>query len=114
MATPGVFLGVFTSDPGLLRIGGSVLLIYAFLQPFDGAQGVSTGALRGLGDTRTPVLLNLVGHWLVGLPIAYLLCFNRQWGVTGLWAGLAIGILLIAVVLVRVWHRRSLQPVLAA
>ena len=60
-------------------------------QPFDGVQTVCTGALRGLGDTRAPVLVNLIGHWLIGLPAGYLLCFRRGWGVTGLWTGLAVG-----------------------
>jgi MATE family multidrug resistance protein len=107
MTIPGFFLRLFTSDAGLLAGGASLLLIYALLQPFDGAQSVATGALRGLGDTRTPMLMNLAGHWFVGLPIAYVLCFNHQWGVEGLWAGLAFGILLIAGVLVGVWRRKS-------
>jgi len=104
---PDFFLRLFTNDAALLTGGASLLLIYALLQPFDGAQSVATGALRGLGDTRTPMLLNLAGHWFIGLPIAYVLCFSRQWGVEGLWAGLGFGILLIAIVLVAVWRQKS-------
>jgi MATE family multidrug resistance protein len=104
---PGPFLRVFTTDPALLSESAAVLVIYALIQPFDGVQTVSTGALRGLGDTRTPMILNLVGHWMIGLPIAYTLCFDRGWGVKGLWAGLGLGLILVGVVLLVVWQRRS-------
>lgn len=107
VAVPRLFLDVFTRDPALLRVCASVLLIYAIFQPFDGVQTVATGALRGLGETRWPMLLNLVGHWAVGLPIAYVLCYRRGWGVGGLWAGLGVGLVLIGAVLVVIWHRVS-------
>ena len=104
---PRMFLRIFTSDATLLRVGASVLFIYAVFQPFDGFQTVATGALRGLGETRTPMLMNLAGHWAIGLPVGYVLCFPRGWGVEGLWAGLALGLILIGATLIAVWHRRS-------
>jgi MATE family multidrug resistance protein len=107
VAVPRAFLGVFTHDASLLRAGAGVLLIYALFLPFDGLQTVATGALRGLGETRWPMAVNLVGHWLIGLPIAYVLCFGRGWGVGGLWAGLGGGIFLIALALVMVWQHAS-------
>jgi MATE family multidrug resistance protein len=107
VTVPRLFLDVFTRDAALLRVGASVLLIYAIFQPFDGVQTVATGALRGLGETRWPMLLNLVGHWAVGLPIAYVLCYKRGWGVGGLWAGLGVGLVLIGAVLILIWHRAS-------
>ena len=70
-------------------------------------QTVATGARRGAGETRTPMLCNLAGHWLIGLPVAYTLCFNRHWGVVGLWSGLSLGLILIGAALVVAWHRRS-------
>ena len=76
-------------------------------QPFDGVQTVATGALRGLGETRLPMLVNLGGHWIVGLPLAYVLCFRRGWGVEGLWTGLTVGLMLIGSVLFVVWRNRS-------
>jgi MATE family multidrug resistance protein len=85
----------------------TLLLVCALFQPFDGFQVVSTGALRGLGDTRTPMVVNLFGHWFVGLPVAYYLCFRREWGVVGLWAGLSFGLILIGGTLLIVWHRRT-------
>ena len=100
---------LFTADSGVLAVGTTVLLLCAVFQPFDGFQTVATGALRGLGDTRTAMLLNLACHWLVGLPLAYFLCFERGWGVVGLWAGLSAGLILIGGSLVGVWHWRSRQ-----
>jgi len=104
---PRVFLRLFTQDPSVLAVGVSILLFCAAFQPFDSFQAVSTGALRGLGDTRTPMLVNLAGHWLIGLPLAYALCFRAGWGVLGLWAGLSLSLTLIGASLVAVWHHRS-------
>jgi MATE family multidrug resistance protein len=104
---PQSFILVFTNDPSVLRIGVVLLFVCAVFQPFDGFQSVSTGALRGIGDTRTPMLANLIGHWGIGLPLAYLLCFSRGWGVVGLWVGLSFGLVLIGSFLIVIWHRRS-------
>ena len=107
VVAPLPFLRVFTEDVSVLRAGSTVLLIYAICQPFDGVQTVATGALRGLGETRLPMLVNLGGHWIVGLPLAYVLCFRRGWGVEGLWTGLTVGLMLIGSVLFVVWRNRS-------
>jgi len=80
--------------------------VYGALQLFDAWQVVATGALRGLGDTRTPMVLNVIGHWVIGLPLGYWLCFQRGWGVVGLWFGLSIGLTIVGVVLVAIWRRR--------
>ncbi len=107
VAVPASFIRVFTSDPAVLQTGVVLLLVCAVFQPFDSFQAVSTGALRGLGDTRTPMLANLIGHWCLGLPLAYLLCFTRGWGVVGLWTGLSAGLVVIGSCLIVVWSRRS-------
>jgi MATE family multidrug resistance protein len=104
---PRMFLRLFTNDATLLRVGASVLFICAVFQPFDGFQAIATGALRGLGETTTPMLMNLAGHWAIGLPVGFVLCFQRGWGVEGLWTGLAIGLILIGATLIAVWHKRS-------
>jgi MATE family multidrug resistance protein len=108
---PGVLVGIFTTDAGVIAVGSALLLVAAVFQLFDGIQTVATGALRGLGETRIPMVSNFVGHWLIGLPVGYSLCFNRGWGVQGLWVGLALGLTLIGMVLLAVWHHRSRQPV---
>jgi MATE family multidrug resistance protein len=106
---PGALIRLFTDDPEVLTIGVGLLLVAAVFQLFDGLQVVSTGALRGLGDTRVPMIANLIGHWGLGLPIAYALCFWYGWGAQGLWAGLAVGLILIGATLLVVWHWRSRQ-----
>ena len=103
---PRALLGIFTNDESVLRVGTTVLILYGALQLFDAWQVVATGALRGLGDTRTPMIFNIIGHWIIGLPLGYWLCFSRGWGVVGLWFGLSIGLTIVGVVLVAIWHRR--------
>ena len=103
---PYAILGLFTTDATVIRVGVSLLLVAALFQLFDGLQGVATGVLRGFGDTRTPMVWNLVGHWVVGLPVGYVLCFEWGWGVVGLWIGLSTGLILVGVMLVAAWWYR--------
>ncbi len=107
VATPHPILRLYTSDPAVMRAGVTLLLVAAFFQLFDGLQAVATGALRGLGDTRTPMVSNLAGHWIVGLPVGYVLCFGAGWGIVGLWVGLSIGLTLVGAALVLIWWRRT-------
>ena len=100
---PRQLIGLFSSDAGVLGVGTALLFLAALFQLFDGFQGVVTGTLRGLGDTRTPMLVNLGAHWLLGLPIGYSLCFLLGWGVYGLWVGLTLGLIVVAVILLWVW-----------
>jgi MATE family multidrug resistance protein len=111
---PRWLVTLFSRDPDVIGIGVGLLLVAAVFQLFDGVQAVATGALRGLGNTHVPMLVNLVGHWLMGLPVAYLLCFRYGWGAQGLWMGLAFGLAITGVVLLGVWHRQSRSGVLPA
>jgi multidrug resistance protein, MATE family len=103
---PRPLIQAFTRDEAIFEVGRRLLLVAGMFQIFDGLQGVSTGVLRGLGDTRTPMLTNLAGHWLLGLPIGYVLCFWCGWGVVGLWAGLSSGLSAIGLTLAMVWRHR--------
>ena len=103
---PEELIRLFSDDPDVLRVGTSLLLLAAVFQLFDGIQGVITGTLRGIGDTRTPMIVNLAAHWLVGLPISYTLCFLIGWGVYGLWVGLSLGLIIVGVILLYVWTRK--------
>jgi MATE family multidrug resistance protein len=100
-------LSVFTTDARVLEIGSRLLAIAAAFQLFDGTQAVTTGVLRGIGDTRTPMIMNVIGHWVLGLPVGYALCFRFAWGVTGLWIGLSIGLIFCAVALTATWISRT-------
>jgi MATE family multidrug resistance protein len=104
---PKPILHIYTNDEGVLATGTGLLAIAALFQLFDGTQTVATGALRGLGDTRGPMFANLAGYWLFGLPIGYALCFHFGMGVYGLWWGLTLALIVIAIVLLWHWQRRS-------
>jgi MATE family multidrug resistance protein len=107
LVVPRSLVRLFTSDPVVIAAGASLLAVAAFFQIFDGLQVVATGALRGAGDTRTPLVSNLVGYWVLGLPAGYYLCFVRGLGAVGLWIGLLIGLAVTGVSLVLVWHRKA-------
>jgi MATE family multidrug resistance protein len=102
---PRTLIGLFSRDDAVLALGAALLFIAAVFQLFDGLQGVVTGTLRGLGDTRTPMVTNLAAHWLIGLPVGYWLCFSAGWGARGLWWGLSVGLIVAGVVLTTVWAR---------
>jgi MATE family multidrug resistance protein len=103
---PRALIAAFTTDAGVLAIGSSLLRVAAVFQLFDGIQGVATGVLRGLGDTRTAMVWNLFAHWFIGLPLGYALCFALGVGVAGLWWGLSTGLIICGVALSIVWTRR--------
>lgn len=104
---PVTILGIFTQDARVLATGVDLLAIAAAFQLFDGAQVVLTGALRGTGDTRTPMVANVIGYWVIGLPIGCVLCFRRGAEVPGLWLGLCAGLVVVGVTLLAVWTRRT-------
>lgn len=114
LTIPGQLIRIYSSDPSVIEVGVVLLFICSVFQLFDGLQTVTTGALRGLGDTRTPMVMNLVGHWAIGLPVGYALCFSYGWGVAGLWTGLSIGLILIGTALLMVWWHRSRTYKMAA
>jgi MATE family multidrug resistance protein len=103
---PERLIALFSRDVNVLRVGTSLLLLAAVFQLFDGIQGVITGTLRGIGDTRTPMVVNLAAHWLLGLPISYTLCFLLGWGVYGLWVGLSLGLIIVGVILLWAWTHK--------
>ncbi|HTL44127.1 MAG TPA: MATE family efflux transporter [Vicinamibacterales bacterium] len=104
---PRPLLALFTDDEAVIATGVTLLFVAAVFQLFDGLQAVTTGALRGVADTRTPMLWNLTGHWVVGLPLGYTLCFVLQRGVAGLWWGLSAGLMICGVALLITWGRAS-------
>jgi MATE family multidrug resistance protein len=103
---PRQIISFFTTDPSVLGVGASLLFIAAFFQLFDGLQVVTIGVLRGLGDTRTPMVAALFGYWLLGLPAGYVLAFPLGYGVRGLWIGMLVGLFSVGVFLLMVWIRK--------
>jgi len=108
VSVPRLIARAFSPDPTVVRVGAKLLLVAAAFQLFDGLQVVTTGALRGAGDTQTPMVANLVAYWLIGIPLGYLLCFRAGWGALGVWIGLCTGLMIIGSALVFTWHRKRL------
>ena len=94
------------ATPAVNAIGGGFLRIVGTFSLTLGIMFVGGGTLRGAGDTRTPMLWNLAGHWLLGLPFGYTLCFMWGVGVSGLWVGLSTGLIVVGLVLLVAWTRR--------
>ncbi len=114
LSIPRYIAEIYTRDPQVVELGGRLLMMAAFFQLFDGLQGVSIGALRGTGDTRTAMFAHLFCDWFVGLPTAWYFCFRRGWGVTGLWVGLSLAMILAGIVLLLAWTRRLKQSIAEA
>ncbi|HTB97374.1 MAG TPA: MATE family efflux transporter [Terracidiphilus sp.] len=111
---PRALISLYTSDPRVLIVGPSLLWIAAAFQIFDGIQTVCTGALRGLGETRAPMIANFVGYWILGLPLGLTLCFILRWGIYGTWIGLTLALVVISLSLLFRWRKESRRIVVPA
>jgi len=110
LAFPAPLIELYSHDARILAVAPGLLAIVAAFQIFDGIQTVSTGALRGLGETRIPMLANLVGYWVLGLPLGFLLCFGLKKGIYGLWIGLTLALVVIAITVLLRWQHDSARP----
>jgi MATE family multidrug resistance protein len=100
------------ANPGAAEtaaLAASLLVVAGLFQLADGVQAVASGALRGLKDTRVPMLLAGFGYWVAGLPLGLLLAFPGGLGPVGVWIGLAVGLFLVAGLMTWRWWRLS-QP----
>ena len=96
-------------DPEMARLAATLLGIAAVFQLVDGVQATASGALRGLKDTRVPMLIGAVSYWGVGMGTGATLAFGAGWGSRGLWWGLTAGLAAAAVLLVARFARRSMS-----
>jgi MATE family multidrug resistance protein len=111
LAYPSAILRIYTRDVAILAIGVKLLALAAVFQLFDSVQTVTTGALRGLGNTHAAMLINLAGYWVLGLPFGWLLCFRYGYGVYGIWWGLTLALAAIATSLFFYWSSASAKMV---
>jgi MATE family multidrug resistance protein len=105
LVAPHALVAIFldSSDPAnatALMLAATYLGIAGIFQLADGAQVVAAHSLRGLSDTRVPMLLAIFGYWFVGLPTAYVMGFVFDLRGTGVWIGLAVGLAFVAILLV--------------
>jgi MATE family multidrug resistance protein len=100
-ALPQLFLRA--DAPGaadVVALSAWLLLWAAAFAVFDGAQIVSLGILRGLRDVRVPTAISFAGYWLVAGPLAWYFGLEKGWGGPGLWTGVTIGVMVVALLLV--------------
>ena len=109
---PRLFVGVYVDagEPARARevaLAIRYLAVAAAFQLFDGAQAVAAGSLRGLQDTRTPMVIAGFGYWVAGFGTAILLGFRLGWEGVGVWIGLAVGLFVVSGLLVARWAMRE-------
>lgn len=109
---PGTLAGIFLeadnrTNAQVLTLAVQFLIVAAVFQIVDGAQVVGTGMLRGLQDTTWPMLFAAFGYWVVGIGFGAWLAFDRGWGGVGIWVGLALGLGIVAALVLVRWLMRD-------
>jgi len=102
-----LFLTDVPANATVIALAVSFLKVAAAFQLVDGAQVIGAGMLRGLHDTRWPLVFALVGYWVVGLGIGTWLAFGVDWKGVGIWIGLASGLAAVAILMLWRWIRRE-------
>ena len=98
---------LYVNDDVVISYASSLLIIAALFQISDGTQAVGIGILRGLTDVKIPTAITFIAYWIVGLPVGYLLGFNFEYGVQGVWIGLLLGLTTSAILLTLRFNSRS-------
>jgi MATE family multidrug resistance protein len=114
LAAPGLIARIYTTDAAVTAVALVLIPLAGFFQVFDGMQVVCGGILRGLGDTHSPLIANILGFWVIGLPLGLWLGMRQGHGPAGLWWGLVVGLAVVGVGLllrVRVRLRRTMRRV---
>ena len=109
-----LFLDDTPANATVISLGVSFLMIAALFQIVDGWQVVAAGMLRGIHDTRVPMIFALFGYWAIGLGVGIALAFSMEWRGIGIWTGLAAGLGVVAVLMLLRWARRDRLGLLPA
>ena len=107
IAFPAWVVGIYTSDPAIAAVAVTLLFYAAIFQFPDGFQICSAGALRGLKDTKVPMVYNIISYWLIGMSLGYYLTFPMQLGPSGMWMGMIAGLTTGAILMTGRFLRRS-------
>jgi MATE family multidrug resistance protein len=115
LAFPRDLISLFldTAKPGsaeIITIGVSLLAFAAMFQMADATQVMALGLLRGLKDTRGPMVIAAISYWIIGIPSSYVLAFRLDYGAAGLWSGLVIGLAVAATLLMTRFWMRAPKP----
>jgi MATE family multidrug resistance protein len=107
LLTRNILPTFFTDEPEVIAIAAQLLVITTFFQLSDGAQVLAQGALRGLSDVKTPTLITFVAYWVLALPSAYIFAFVFNWGIVGIWIGLAAGLTFSGALLTKRFYKKA-------
>jgi MATE family multidrug resistance protein len=106
LSLPEQLARLYSRDLEVVAVAAALIPIAGVFQVFDGTQVVAGGVLRGLGDTRAPMVANFLGYWVVAVPLSAYLGFYLDLGPAGLWWGLVVGLGLVGTsLLLRVTRR---------
>ena len=119
LLAPRLVLGIYVDteaakNAALMGFAVQFMMVAAAFQLFDGLQAVAAGALRGLQDTRVPMVYALFGYWVPGLGTAVGLGFFTPLAGLGIWIGLAVGLIVVALLMLQRWGRRGRLGLLPA
>lgn len=109
---PQQLMGIFidrdlAANARVIELGVSFLIVAAVFQIADGAQVVAAGMLRGLQDTLVPMVMAGIGYWGIGIGVGSFLAFRLGWAGIGIWIGLAVGLAVVAILLLTRWLARA-------
>jgi MATE family multidrug resistance protein len=107
ISMPEPLARLYSSDAMVLALAALLLPLAGLFQVFDGLQVFAIGLLRGLGETRVPLIVNVIGFWCIGIPVSLWLGFGLGYGAVGLWWGLVVGLVVVAVFLIVRVRRRE-------
>lgn len=111
LGLPDRIAGLYTHDRHVVGLAAQLLVLAGVFQFSDGIQAVSNGALRGIKDSRVPMLITAFAYWGVGMPVGWWLSFHARLGARGMWMGLIAGLSMAAVLLFARFCRKSARPV---
>jgi MATE family multidrug resistance protein len=95
----------FTSDPAVHAVAVSILPVIAAYQAADGVRVVSAGCLRGVGRLNTALLSDVVGFWVLGIPVGYYLAVPLGMNAMGIWLGFAFGVMAVMMpICIKAWN----------
>ncbi len=110
-AIPHRIASMYTIDSAVITLAAQLLVLAGIFQISDGIQAAANGALRGLKDTRVPMLITTFAYWGVGMPVGAWLAFQRDFGASGMWIGLITGLSVAAILLpLRFWRLVRVRP----
>lgn len=110
---PWIITGIYTHNAEVQKVAVRLLHFAAIFQISDGLQVSGLGALRGLKDTRIPMVVNIIAYWAIGLSTGYYFGFIRHFGPEGFWIGLIAGLTAAAIMhnsrFIHLTHKMSVK-----